>query len=164
MLFIPWQQRSWHSGVELKGIRRYLFVVLGTLCVVLAGVGIILPVLPTTPFLLLAAFFYARSSERFYNWLLTNRWFGEYIRNYREGRGLPLRHKLITIFLLWITILYAAWFAVSVVWIRLILIGIATAVTVHLARVKTYRPEIHSDSRQILDLDEEPEESADVYP
>jgi len=125
----------------LKGIRRYLFVVLGTLCVVLAGVGIILPVLPTTPFLLLAAFFYARSSERFYNWLLTNRWFGEYIRNYREGRGIPLIHKIVTILLLWMTIVYAAWFVIGVLWLKLVLVGIAAGVTIHLVRVKTYKPE-----------------------
>ena len=62
------------------------------------------PVLPTTPFLLLAAICYARSSERFYHWLLNNRWFGEYLKNYREGRGIPLREKTLTVLALWLTI------------------------------------------------------------
>jgi uncharacterized protein len=109
--------------------------------VILAAVGIILPILPTTPFLLLAAYLYARSSNRFYNWLLSNRWFGEYIRNYREGKGIPLIHKIISILLLWLTIVYSVWFVVSLLWVKLMLIGIAGGVTIHLVRVKTFKPE-----------------------
>ena len=91
---------------------RTLLLVSGTLCVVLGVLGMFLPVLPTTPFLLLAAICYARSSKRFYNWLMTNRWCGAYIRNYREGRGIPLKQKVLTILLLWLTIGYAAWFVI----------------------------------------------------
>jgi uncharacterized membrane protein YbaN (DUF454 family) len=125
----------------VKGLTKTLLLVCGTLCVALATLGIFLPVLPTTPFLLLAAACYAKSSERFYNWLLTNRWFGRYIQNYRQGRGIPLRHKVITIVLLWLTIGYTAWFLVSPWWGKLILLGIATGVTIHLARIKTLRAE-----------------------
>ena len=107
--------------MRLNSIRRNLLIGMGTLCVILAAAGIILPILPTTPFLLLAAYFYGRSSNRFYNWLLTNRWFGEYIRNYREGRGIPLKHKIITILLLWLTIVYTVWLVVSLLWVKLIL-------------------------------------------
>ena len=74
----------------MKRLTRVLLIAGGNLCVALAVLGLFLPVLPTTPFLLLAAVCYARSSERFYHWLVTNRWFGAYIRNYREGRGIPL--------------------------------------------------------------------------
>ena len=119
---------------------RTLLIVLGTLCVALAVLGMFLPVLPTTPFLLLAAICYSRSSERFYRWLITNRWCGEYIRNYRDGRGIPLKQKVLTILLLWLTIGSTAWLAVSQWWIRLILFGIAVSVTVHLLRIKTYKP------------------------
>jgi uncharacterized membrane protein YbaN (DUF454 family) len=126
---------------EMKGLTRSVLLIAGTLCVIFAVVGMFLPVLPTTPFLLLAAVCYARSSPRFYNWLITNRWFGEYIRNYREGRGIPLKHKVVTIVLLWLTIGYAAWFAVSSWPVKLILLGIAAGVTIHLLRTKTYRPE-----------------------
>jgi hypothetical protein len=72
---------------------------------------------------------------------MTNRWFGEYIRNYREGRGIPLKQKVLTIALLWVTIGYAAGFVVPQWWLRLILVGIASGVTIHLIRTKTYRPE-----------------------
>ena len=66
----------------MKKLVRVLLLLGGTLCVILAVVGMFVPVLPTTPLLLLAAVCYARSSERFYRWLLTNRWCGPYIRNY----------------------------------------------------------------------------------
>jgi uncharacterized protein len=142
--------------LKLKSIRKNLLIGGGTLCVILAAVGIILPVLPTTPFLLLAAYFYARSSKKFYNWLLTNRWFGEYIRNYREGRGMPLNHKIISILLLWLTIIYAAWFVVDILWLKMILVGIAAGVTFHLVRVKTYKPENHAaESTRRYDLEGE---------
>lgn len=124
----------------LKGPIRTLLIFLGTLCVVLGVLGIFLPVLPTTPFLLLAAICYARSSKRFYHWLMTNRWCGTYIRNYREGRGIPLKHKVLTISLLWLTIVSTAWLAVSAWWLRLIMLGIAVGVTIHLVKIKTYKP------------------------
>ena len=124
----------------LKGPIRALLIILGTLCVALGVLGMFLPVLPTTPFLLLAAACYARSSERFYHWLMTNRWCGEYIRNYREGRGIPLKQKALTILLLWLTIGSTAWLAISQWWVRWILLGIAVGVTIHLVKIKTYKP------------------------
>ncbi|MGD2064395.1 MAG: YbaN family protein [Nitrospirota bacterium] len=76
---------------------RALLIVLGFLCVGLAAVGIALPGLPTTPFLLLAAACFARSSERFYQWLLGNRVFGPMIRDWRETRSMSRRSKAIAL-------------------------------------------------------------------
>lgn len=120
---------------------RLILIISGTLAVGLGILGIFLPVLPTTPFLLLAAACYARSSERFYSWLLNNPWFGEYIRNYREGKGVRLRHKLISITLLWLLISYSALFVVPHLWVKIILYLIAVAVTIHLLLIKTYKPD-----------------------
>ena len=128
----------------MNGSIRILLIASGTFFVALGVLGLFLPVLPTTPFLLLAAVCYARSSERFYHWLLTNRWCGEYIRNYREGNGIPRRQKVLTLLLLWLAIGYTAWFVVSLWWVKLILVGIAVGVTVHLARIKTFKPEAKS--------------------
>jgi len=125
-----------HSHIIIK----YLLVIAGTICVVLGTVGIFLPVLPTTPFLLLAAFLYARSSERFIHWLLTNRWFGAYIRNYRQGNGIPRREKILTISLLWTTIIFSILFVVINPWVKILLACIAIGVTIHLVRIKTYKP------------------------
>ena len=128
--------------------KRILLFAGGILLVGLATIGMFLPVLPTTPLLLLAAVCFARSSTRFYTWLLTNRWFGTYIRNYREGRGIVLAHKVTALALLWITIGYAACFVVSLWWARVILAGIAVGVTLHLVRAKTYRPEVNVGALQ----------------
>lgn len=110
---------------------RPLLVTFGTLFVGLGIVGIFVPVLPTTPFLLLAAACYARSSPRFYRWLLYNRWFGDYIRNYRQRKGIPLKVKVLTITLLWVTIGASAIFAVQALLIRIILVLIAIGVSIH---------------------------------
>jgi len=125
----------------MKSPIKILLIVAGTMCVILGVLGIFLPLLPTTPFLLLAAYCYSRSSERFYHWLMTNRWFGEYIRNYREGRGMLLKQKVIALSLLWLTISYSALFVVSHGWVQLLLLIIALSVTVHLLRMNTFKPE-----------------------
>lgn len=111
----------------------------GTFFVGLGIVGIFLPILPTTPFLLLAAACYARSSERFYNWLLNHRWFGKYIRTYREGRGIPLKAKALSISLIWLTIFSSVIFVVHPLIVRVILIVIAAGVTFYLLSLPTLR-------------------------
>jgi len=121
-----------------KRLTRYLLIAAGTLAVGLAILGIFLPILPTTPFLLLAAFLYARSSERFLHWLLTNRVFGAYIDNYRRGLGIPRREKILTITALWLTISFSAFYVVQAAWLKVLLCLIAVGVTVHLARIPTY--------------------------
>ena len=121
----------------MKSIRSVLLVICGTLSLFLGAVGIFFPVLPTTPFLLLSAACYARSSVRLHSWLLNNRIFGSYIRDYQEGRGVSLRHKIAALVLLWLSIGYAAGFAVSRTWLRILLLGIAAGVTIHLCKLKT---------------------------
>ncbi len=111
------------------------------LCVALGILGMLLPVLPTTPFLLLAAACFGRSSERCHHWLMNNRWCGDYLRNYREGRGISIRQKAITLLLLWLTIGSTAYWAIAQWWLRALLIGIALGVTIHLLRIKTYKPD-----------------------
>ena len=99
--------------------------------------GIFVPILPTTPFLLLAAACYTRSSQKMYNWLLDNRFFGSYIKNYIQGNGIPLKVKVFTVILLWITIGLSAWFTTQEIAIRVILILVAIGVTAHLILIKT---------------------------
>lgn len=116
---------------------RTLLIIAGTVCVALAFIGVLIPVFPTTVFLLLAAAAYARSSERFYTWLTTNRVFGDYIRNYREGRGIALRHKLLTMLLLWGMIGTSAIFFVDTLWVKFILLAVAIGVSIHIITIKT---------------------------
>lgn len=114
-------------------------IIAGTFCVGVGILGVILPLLPTTPFLLLAAACYAKSSQRFYNWLLNNRWFGYYIKNYLEGKGVPLKVKVLSICLLWITIIYSIVFVVHMTWVIIILILIAIGVTLHILSTRTLK-------------------------
>ena len=123
------------------GLPRLLLIGAGTICVALGVLGIFVPVLPTTPFLLLAGVCYARSSPRLLHWLHHNRWFGRYIRNYREGRGIPLREKILTLAALWLTIGISIAFFVPLLWVKALLALIAAGVTIHLLRVKTFRHE-----------------------
>jgi len=118
---------------------RWILVSLGTLFVGLGILGIFLPLLPTTPFLLLAAACYVRSSKRFYHWLLNNKWFGSYIKNYKEKKRIPLKAKILSISLLWITILASAIFATDVIYVRIILICIALGVTLHILSLGTFK-------------------------
>jgi len=121
----------------MGGMMRGVLIVSGSVSVGLGVIGIFVPILPTTPFLLLAAGCYARSSDRFYNWLLGNRLFGNYIRNYREGRGIPLVMKIAIILLLWVTILFSAFMVVTSAYVQVILLIIAAAVSMHIALLKT---------------------------
>ncbi len=118
-----------------SALKRYLLIATGTICLAIGIIGIFTPILPTTPFLLLAAACYARSSARFHRWLMNNRVFGSYIRNYTEGRGLPLKVKLFTIALLWATIGISIWVAAN--WIvTAILLVVAVGVTLHIAFIR----------------------------
>jgi hypothetical protein len=115
----------------------------GTISLTLGAIGIFLPLLPATPFLLLAAACYLRSSERMYKWLLGNRWFGEYIKNYREGRGIPLKTKVVALAALWIAILYSTLFVVNeILVVQFVLMVVAAGVSVHLIRLPTFKRQI----------------------
>jgi len=122
-------------------MKRVLLVVAGTLFVGLGLLGVVLPVLPTTPFLLLAAACYIRSSRRLYHWLLTNRFFGEYLRRFRDGEGIPLPTKIWAICLLWLSLGSSSLLAVParLWWVRLILLVVGLGVTNHIARIPTRR-------------------------
>jgi uncharacterized membrane protein YbaN (DUF454 family) len=118
---------------------RLVLIIAGTVSTGLGILGMFVPLLPTIPFLLLAAICYARSSERFYHWLLHNRWFGSYIRNYLHKGGIPLRAKVFTVTLLWIVIGCSAAFAVEGFVVRLILALIAIGVTIHVLTLRTLK-------------------------
>lgn len=118
-------------------LKKALLITIGTIAAGLGIAGIFLPVLPTTPFLLLAAYCYSHSSEKFYRWLLGNKLCGPYIAAYRKGSGISRRHKITAIATLWITIALSGIFFATALWARLLLLVIAVGVTIHLAKMKT---------------------------
>ena len=123
-------------------LRKCALVAVGVLALALAVIGIFVPILPTTPFLLLAAACFIRSSERLYRWLIGHRWFGSYIRNYREHRAVTRRAKIAALVMLWSVIGYSAVAAVSAWWLRALLLAVAVGVTIHLLRLRTYTPDM----------------------
>ncbi len=136
------QSSSRGSAVESKGfgtLKRGLLIIAGTISLAFGLLGIVLPVLPTTPFLLLSAACYYKGSKRMHNWLLNNRWFGGYIRNYMEGRGISLRTKVLAIALLWFFIAYSALFIINIFIFQIILFAIAVGVSVHLVTLPTFK-------------------------
>ena len=118
-------------------LKRGLLVCAGSVCVGLGVLGVLLPLLPTTPFLLLAAACYAHSSEKFYVWLLTNRLFGEYIRDWRENRGIPLATKVWVIAVMLATMSATAIFFAPLLPVRILLVAIAISVSIYIWRQPT---------------------------
>ena len=129
------------SAVSGK-LKRRLFVIAGTISVGIGVVGIIVPMLPTTPFLLLAAICYMRGSQRLYNALLCNRFIGSYVKNYLEGRGMSLKTKIWTLSLLWAAIACSAVLATDSLITRIILAIVLTGVTIHIILIKTTKKDI----------------------
>ena len=125
----------------IKNMKEGFLIFSGFVFVGLGIIGIFLPLLPTTVFFLLAAVCFAHSSEKFYDWLLNNKWFGSYIRNYREKKGVSAGVKIYSTSLLWITILSSVIFVTENIYVRIGLITIAIAVTVHILTLKTLKKE-----------------------
>jgi uncharacterized membrane protein YbaN (DUF454 family) len=129
---------------ELKDkrfIRKWFYISAGLICLGIGAVGVFVPLLPTTPFLLLAAACFLRSSERLYHWLMNHRIFGSYIRNYREHRAMSIPSKILVLALLWLTMSYAILSVVKILVVQLLLLFIAIAVTVHILALKTPPPD-----------------------
>ena len=119
-------------------MKRPFFVAAGSASLALGIVGIFVPVLPTTPFLLLASACYLRGSERMHRWLLSHPRLGPFIRAFEEGRGIPRRSKAIAIGLLWLSISHAIWMLGTPL-AAVALLALATGVTIYLLRLPTLR-------------------------
>jgi hypothetical protein len=100
--------------------------------------GVFLPLLPTTPFLLLASACYVRSSERLHGWLMGNRLLGGYIRNFKERRGIPLRARVTTVVLLWLPLAYSI-YRLDLLWLELLLLLMGVTWSVLILRMKPAR-------------------------
>lgn len=116
---------------------RILLVFAGTVFVALGVIGAVLPILPTTPFLLLAAGCYARSSERLHGWLLASRWFGPSIRDWQEHRAISARAKIIALTMIVASFAYSIGFAISNIWAQAALVVLGAAVITFISRLPT---------------------------
>jgi hypothetical protein len=135
------QNRYEHTQRTRKNlILRVILLTVGSLALLIGTIGIVVPGIPTTPFILIAAACYIRSSERLYRWLITNRFFGPVIITWREKRGLTLQTKIVTFLLVWGLLGGAALFLVESIFMRGLLIGLAMVKTLVLLRLRTVTP------------------------
>jgi uncharacterized membrane protein YbaN (DUF454 family) len=119
-------------------VLRCLLLVIGWLSLALGVIGVFLPVLPTTPFLLLAAACFMRSSQRFYLWLVDHPQLGPWIRDYLEGQGIPLKGKVYALSLMWLSIGFSC-YLVPLTWARVFMLASAILVSLYLLRLKTLK-------------------------
>lgn len=111
---------------------KIILRIVGTISLILGIIGIALPILPTTPFLLLTAFCYLKSAPAWHKRLLESKHLGPYIKNFQENKCIPLRIKVYSISMLWLTTSISAIFFVSLWWVRALLFAIAVGVTIHI--------------------------------
>lgn len=133
---------------------KRIYIILGFISLFLGILGAFLPLLPTTPFLLLTAALFAKSSPKYYQKLLQNKWCGAYIRNYRNGNGIPLYAKIMALTLLWATISSSIILTDVSIFIDLFLLIIATGVSIHIFRLKTSRREKAKSSEKITSFND----------
>ena len=118
-------------------VKRAIYLIIGTAALVLGAIGVFLPVLPTTPFVILAAACYLRSSKRMHAWILQSELFGETIENYQAGRGLKRDTKIRALVLMWATISISAFLFVDQLIFRGTMFLVASGVTIYILRLPT---------------------------
>jgi uncharacterized membrane protein YbaN (DUF454 family) len=123
-------------------MKNVLFVAIGIIALSVGVIGIFLPVLPTTPFILVSAGCFMKSSRRLYRWLTGHKILGPYIDNWCKYRAITKQSKIVSIAVLWCVMISTVAFGVQSVWMRIGLVVIAAAVTVHLALLRTLTPEM----------------------
>ncbi len=116
---------------------RILLIIAGWLCVILGVIGIVLPLLPTTPFILLAAFCFARSSDKFHHWLVTHHYFGPIIQRWEENKAIPRNVRNFTIVFMWCGMSFSM-YMLQQLWATLFISSIGICVSIFLLRLKTY--------------------------
>lgn len=121
--------------------KKQLYIVLGIFFTALGMIGVFVPLLPTTPFLLVAIWFFIRSSKKFLKWILRNKYLSPYVYGYISKKGMPRSVKIRTIILLWSTILISAFLINKNRHISILLLIIAIFVTIHILSIKTKKDE-----------------------
>ncbi|MDF2537317.1 MAG: uncharacterized protein K0S76_338 [Herbinix sp.] len=122
--------------MNIKTLKKCILIFLGSVTLVLGFIGVFLPVLPTTPFLLISSFCYVRSSKRMYDWLMNHKIFGPYLYNYMTHKAISKNTKIYSIVFLWSTLMISM-FLISSLHIRIFLVIIGIVVSIHLMTLKT---------------------------
>ncbi|AVQ22214.1 DUF454 domain-containing protein [Fusobacterium necrophorum subsp. funduliforme] len=119
-------------------VKRNILLGIAWISLILGGIGIFLPLLPTTPFILLSAFCFQKSSERFHQWILNSPIFGKYIRDYQEQKGITLKNKIVAVTFMALGMSFSA-YKVPNIYMRISLLVIFIAVSYHIFKIKTLK-------------------------
>ncbi|CAL7867744.1 YbaN family protein [Fusobacterium necrophorum] len=119
-------------------VKRNILLGIAWISLILGGIGIFLPLLPTTPFILLSAFCFQKSSERFHQWILNSPIFGKYIRDYQEQKGITLKNKIVAVTFMALGMSFSA-YKVPNTYMRISLLVIFIAVSYHIFKIKTLK-------------------------
>lgn len=123
-------------------MKKVFLITVGYLALFFGVVGIFVPLLPTTPFLLLAAACFAKSSDSLYHWLTQLKLVGPHIIYYQQFRAISKTSKILSIVALWISISFSIIFFINFLWLQILLFVIAVGVTIHILRFRTLTKEI----------------------
>ncbi len=125
-------------------MKRTLLLIAGYTALLLGVVGIVLPLLPTTPFLLIAASCFLKSSRKVYVWLTTHKYLGRYIYCYKHFRAVSIRTKVFTVIILWAVIISTMVLTANSIWLVLLLSAVALGVSLHILRLQSLTKEMAS--------------------
>lgn len=120
----------------MKSVVQVMLIGIGSASIGIGIIGIVLPLIPTTPLLLLGAYCLFKSSPKLYNKLMEHKVLGGYIRRWRSGEGIPLKSKIIVISMLWLAIGFSVTYMIPLLFVKILLIIIASCVTIYLIRLK----------------------------
>lgn len=120
-------------------MKNYIFIILGSFSVLLGFIGIFLPLLPTTIFLIIGSYFFMKGSPKLNEKLINHKLFGPFIKNYRDEKGMPLKSKINAIALLWISILISTFLFTKNLILQIVLIVIAISVSIYISFLKTLK-------------------------
>ena len=118
-------------------MKNLVFVILGYISVFVGIIGIFLPILPTTIFLIIGSYFFMKGSPKLNKKLLSNKYLGPYIKNYRENRGMPLKSKITSITMIWLSILATIIFFLDNIYLQILLLIVAISVSTYIYSLNT---------------------------
>lgn len=123
----------------MTGFNRFIWIFFGSLSLIIGLIGIVIPILPTTPLVILAGFCFGKSSPKLHHWLLTNPYFGRYLLDYQKGNGVPFRIKWMAVLIVWISVGFTL-IIIPLVLVKILMILVAIFVTIFIFTSSLLKP------------------------
>lgn len=130
---------SENTNSIINNLKKGAYLIIGAISLLIGVVGLFLPIVPTTPLILLSAWCFFRSSPRIYEWVVSNERFGPTVKNFQEGRGITKATKIKAVIMMWLTISLTVYFYIRNYFIIALLYTISISVTIYLYRLPTIR-------------------------